>query len=116
MATPWKDAIRKAASQHPRGIAGVAAQIGMPRSALSMLLSDSYPADPAAQLSRVLRWLGQSFVHCPHLAIQIGDGDCRSHRNRPQPSGNAPALRHWVACQDCALGQALAAQAESRAA
>ncbi len=107
----WKAAIRAHVAQDPRGIAGVASRIGIKRSALSMLLSGTYPADPSRQLTRVLLWLGQGSLECPHLAITLAEDECRAYRSRPQPSGDAAKLRHWIACQDCPLGLALLTRA-----
>lgn len=112
----WKDAVQAEVSRDPRGIAGVAKRIGMKRTALSMLLSGTYPGNNTWQLNKVLLWLGQGSLECPHLRKPISEGDCIGFRTRPQPRSDPAGLRHWVDCQDCPLGAALLTRNAAQAA
>lgn len=85
-------------------IAAVAAEIGMPRPSLSMLLSGTYPA----KLDKVTRKYARKVfaryrdqVRCPHLRRGIGAAECRAFAAAPMSTSNPEKLRHWRACNAC---------------
>lgn len=96
----WLEQLRTACDTHERGIAGVAEQLEMSRTALSLVLNDKYPA----KLDKIERKVREYFerFECPHLCEQISMAQCRSFCLRPVPVSSAREARHWRACQSCA--------------
>lgn len=72
-----------------------------------MLLSGTYPAQSldlvarkhGARIVRIYR----NQVLCPHLNHGIGAEECRAFALAPMSISNPEKLRHWRACQGCAL-------------
>jgi hypothetical protein len=88
-------------------IQGAAASVGMSRPAISLALSGRYPSKSTSRLAaRVLAALER--VECPHLARELQPSQCAAFRARPMPRSIPSDLRHWIACQDCPIGQRLA--------
>lgn len=107
----WRARLQEAVAKHPRKITGLAREIGLSRSALSTVLSGKYPAKSlTGPLQKVALWLGGGNVTCPFLKKIITEGSCWRYRTRPQPSGDARELRHYVACEDCPIGDAVVAK------
>lgn len=87
-----------------RSIAAVAADIGMPRPSLSMLISGTYPArldkvstKYAARVVSLFR--GQ--VLCPHLRQGIGAEVCKANAAAPMSMSSPEKLQFWAACRAC---------------
>lgn len=91
--------VRAAMQSNPRrGIAGVAAQLGISRSKLSRYLNEpNYP--PAAVEAAILSRLDRR--DCPHLQTEITPDYCRSKALTPKPFGGRTRQAHWLACQTC---------------
>ncbi len=85
-------------------IAGVAASVGMKRTALSMLLSGKYPAKLdkiSAKFASVVLRRYRDQIHCQHLARGIDADECRAHARAPMSTSNPVKLAQWSACRRC---------------
>lgn len=80
-----------------------AARIGVSRTAVSLALSGKYPAATDRLEAKVMAVLGR--VACPFLETEIESQACRHYRERPVPTSNPLALRHWRVCQQCNVGR-----------
>ena len=102
----WLQILRAEAEKPGATIAGVAASVGMGRTALSMLLSGKYPARldkiSAKYASAVLqRYRDQ--IHCPHQRRGIGADECLANARAPMTTSSPIKLAQWSACRRCPL-------------
>lgn len=96
----WLALLNSAVEADPRGRAGVAERIGFSRSAISQVLSGTYPADPAKVALAVIDHYDRPA--CPLAGgIEIERGDCRRKALRPRPFGGRTLLTQWETCQTC---------------
>jgi len=78
----------------------IADQLGVSRSAISLIVNGKYPANPEHIAMKVLSKFGR--IRCPHLDVEITQEQCRDHHTRSAPTSNPRAMKHWRACQVCA--------------
>ncbi|WP_233193099.1 hypothetical protein [Acidimangrovimonas sediminis] len=102
-APDWVELVREEVAKG-RSIAAVAAEIGMPRPSLSMLLSGTYPA----KLDKVSRKYAARVFSiyraerlCPHIGRGISLATCRENALAPMSTSNPEKLRQWRACRVC---------------
>lgn len=77
-----------------------AERLDVSRTAVSLLVSDKYSADPTRMYQRIIDVLG-SFP-CPHLGADIARAKCRDLHTRQQPPAQRSSdVAHWRACQTC---------------
>ena len=77
----------------------VADEIGLSRTAISLVLNGKYPAKTDKIELKVMTRYAR--VQCPHLAQEITFADCRGYHAREAPTSSPFAMRHWRACQGC---------------
>lgn len=102
----WYALLETAVAHHPRRRTGVADDIGISRSAISMVMSGKYgrsddrpdgcPPDTIARA--VLDHYDRP--DCPLVGRVIDRALCRKTSLRPRPCGGA-ALGRWQVCQSC---------------
>lgn len=80
-------------------ITATATRLGVSRTAVSLVLSDKYPAKTDRMAKRVIEVLGA--VICPALGESITPERCQGYRSMKAPTHNPIAMRHWRACQRC---------------
>lgn len=93
--------------QKGKSVSRIAAETGMARSSVSMLLSGTYPAQSldlvtrkhGAQVVKVYR----DQVLCPHLRRGISAEECQSFASAPLSASNIARMRHSEACRGCPL-------------
>jgi len=102
----WLQILRDEVAKPGATIAGVAASIGMKRTALSMLLSGKYPA----KLDRVSAKFGPVVLDhyrgqllCPHVRHGIGADECRANAAAPMSTSNPVKFAQWSACRRCSF-------------
>ena len=104
MQPDWLSLLRAEVSKPGKSVTSVAAEIGMPRPSLSLLLNGKYPAGidkKAAKFeSKVLHLYTDQLV-CPHLGSAIGRDVCNSFASRPMTTSSPEKLRQFMACRDC---------------
>lgn len=94
----WVEILR--AEVAGRSMGAVAEQIGVSRTAISLVLAGKYPVKTPEAMERRVR---DTFErrHCPFLDQALAGDACRRYRERPMPRSSARDLRHWRACQAC---------------
>jgi hypothetical protein len=97
----WLDLLATAICENPRGIAGVAEQLGVSRTTMSLVVAGKYPAKTDRIAARVLDTYAR--IACPHLGITITQSQCRAFAGRSAPTNSPRDMRHWRACQGCPL-------------
>jgi len=99
---------RHAVRDDRRGIAGVAERAGVKRSALSMVLSGTYPARPGRVAALLLRALDG--WTCPYTSERILPEACAATALAAAPTHRPDRMAHWRACQQCPSRPASIAQ------
>lgn len=79
--------------------AAVATRIGCKRSAVSMVLTGTYPANPDGVLFAALNVLNR--VLCPYLGVEVEHGYCVETNSGPAPTWDPAALSQRRACLTC---------------
>ncbi|AKH37272.1 MULTISPECIES: hypothetical protein [Nitrosomonas] len=79
--------------------AQVAAELGVSRTAISLIVHDKYPADTRHIAAKVIEIYGR--IRCPHLGLEISQAQCREYHSRRPPTSSPRAMKHWRACQNC---------------
>lgn len=77
----------------------VALDLGVSRTAISLIVHDKYPADTKHIAHKVLDIYGR--IRCPHLDRDISQAECREYHNAEPPTSSPRAMKHWRACQSC---------------
>lgn len=95
--TAWLNLLRQEVAAST--IQATATRLGVSRTAVSLVLSDKYPAKTDRIAQRVIDVLGA--VDCPVLGESIPPERCHSYRCMRAPTHNPIAMRHWRACQRC---------------
>lgn len=90
-----EDAIRKST------ITVVAEQLGVSRTAISLVVNNKYPSSTERIAAKVIEVFGK--VDCPYLQTHIRQSECRDYSATAIPTSSPRALRHWRACQKCEL-------------
>ncbi|MCY1290486.1 hypothetical protein D9M69_418620 [compost metagenome] len=94
----WVRLLANAVEQTNRTLAGQ--RIGMSRTAVTLALANRYPSPSTAAVERrVLDALGR--IECVAIGEVVTAEQCQSYRERPAPTHNPHAMRHWRACQHC---------------
>lgn len=109
----WFELLQKAVAEHKRGVAGVAEQIGVSRTSLSLILGGKYPAKTDRIAARVLNTYARTA--CPHLGETLTQAQCRGFAIRSAPTNSPRDMRHWRACQGCPLKPAHPPEGEQHA-
>lgn len=91
--------VRAAAAEHPRGLAGVAAEIGYSRPALSRYMNGDYPRTARIEAAIFERYRG--LRPCPRDGEDIPAALCRKRALAPEPYGGNARHAAWLACQAC---------------
>lgn len=95
----WKSLLARAVEANPRGIAGVADELRVSRTTVSLVLAEKYPAKTDRIQAKVLDTYAR--LACPHLGDTITLSACRGHAMRAAPTNSPREMRHWRACQGC---------------
>ncbi|MCC6195686.1 MAG: LacI family transcriptional regulator [Burkholderiales bacterium] len=77
----------------------VAEELGLSRTAVSLVLGGKYPASTARIATRVLRTYDRHL--CPYLQEEIAGHECRRYAARKFSASAPMQARHWRACQVC---------------
>lgn len=77
----------------------VADQLGVSRTAISLVRHDKYRGDPSAMHDRIIARFGG--WDCLHTGERISPTDCRSICTAEPPVQNPGAMRHYRTCQTC---------------
>lgn len=103
----WLDLLRAEAKS--TSMQQAANRLGISRTAVSLCLSERYPASTERIEAKVWDVLG-SQIECPVLVESISPTACREYRERKAPIHNPMAMQHWRACQHCPNNPSCTAQ------
>lgn len=79
-------------------ITKVAEKLSIPRTTLSLVVNEKYPANPENILRRFDEVMNG--IDCPYLRRPLTRDECNAYSDRSRP--NQPlGLQHWRACQHC---------------
>lgn len=92
----WRTILEQAAAGSSR--AQVARELGVSRTAVSLLLAGKYPGSTDRMAARVMERYGR--VSCPYLEREVTPAECQHHAGE-MPTASPDALRHWRVCQGC---------------
>lgn len=100
----WLDVLRAEAAKPGRTKAAIAAELGVSRTAVSLLCAGKYSArtdkiqakiaGPVMQLYAQLAW-------CPYLRKAISQDECSAFAAAPMSTSDPYKLKHWTACRSC---------------
>ncbi len=101
MVERWFSVLETAVEADPRGMQGVADRLGRGcgRTALSLILSGSYPAQPGKGARRVLEVYDR--YRCPYLGADVQASFCAETASGPVPTWDPAALDLRRCCQTC---------------
>lgn len=89
--------------------------MGVSRTAVSLYLAGRLEAN-GGRLDRFEQKAIERFCDrllCPHLGRDLAKDKCQEFATRTVPQSDPPALRHWAACQRCALNPVNASQEDA---
>lgn len=95
----WFELLVKAAAAHPAGIQGVADDLGVSRTAISLVLGGKYPARTNKIAAKVIDQYARHT--CPHTGVEISHAECRSLSTSAVPTSSPQAMRYWRVCRTC---------------
>lgn len=97
----WFGVFKAAFEADPRGLQGVADRLGRGcgRTALSLILSGAYPAQPGKVSRRVLEVYDA--YRCPYLGADVQASFCAETARGPVPTWDPAALDLRRCCQTC---------------
>ncbi len=93
----WMELLKSAIEKSTMTI--VAEQLGVSRTAISLVVNGKYPSRTDRIEQRVTEVFGR--VDCPYLQTHIRQSECRDYSASSIPTSSPRALRHWRACQGC---------------
>lgn len=99
ISSDWLELLKNAVDEHPRGKAGVADELEVSRTTVSLVLAGTYPAGTDKIAVRVRDRYDR--IACPFLASAITPDACRGYALRQAPTNSPRDMRHWRACQSC---------------
>lgn len=81
-----------------RNITAVATDLGVSRTAVSLVLSGKYPGKTDKMAARIMDVFAR--VSCPYSGALVSPAEC-AQRAGDMPMGSPGALRWWRMCQVC---------------
>lgn len=102
----WMDVLRREASKGNRTKVQIAAELGVSRTAISLLCAGKYSAKTdkvQAKIAHKVMALYGDEVWCPHVRNAIAPGTCEANRTAPMAKSDPTKLKQWLACRSCPL-------------
>lgn len=100
----WLEVLRSQALKPEVTKKGIADQLGISRTAVSLLIDGKYTARTDRVARKIANKVMGLYAHrawCPHIHQSITSAVCAEHHSAPMPMSDPAALRHWVACKNC---------------
>lgn len=92
----WQELLHKAVKA--TNCAEVARELGVSRTAVSLLINGKYAGDTRRMAERILNRFGRTL--CPCTGRRMSVAECRQTA-ATMPTSSPGALRLWRACQQC---------------
>lgn len=102
----WLIVLRDEAAKANRTKQAIADELGISRTAVSLLCADKYTAKMdkvARKIAPLVIQLYANRVWCPHQRASITGSACEDHRTAPMAMSDPTALKQWAACRSCSL-------------
>lgn len=100
----WIDVLRAEAAKPKRTKAEIGRELGISRTAVSLLIDGKYTAKldkVSAKIAPKVMALYSHQVWCPHLRASIAPSVCADHYSAPMTMSNPDKLKQWAACRAC---------------
>ncbi|MET3611770.1 DNA-binding XRE family transcriptional regulator [Rhizobium aquaticum] len=100
----WIDVLRAEAAKDGRSKQAIADELGISRTAVSLLCAGKYTArmdKVSAKIAPKVMALYSQQVWCPHLRAPIGQSVCTEHHSAPMTMSDPDRLKQWAACRGC---------------
>ncbi|MGZ2403335.1 MarR family transcriptional regulator [Rhizobium ruizarguesonis] len=100
----WVDVLRAEAEKPKRSKQAIADELGISRTAVSLLIAGKYTAKMdkvSAKIAPKVMALYSHQVWCPHLRASIGPSVCVGHHSAPMTMSDPDKLKQWAACRAC---------------
>lgn len=101
----WLDVLRREASKPKRTKKAIADELGVSRTAISLLCDGKYSAKTdkvQAKIAHKIMALYGEAVWCAHVRNAIAPGTCEANRTAPMAKSDPTKLKQWLACRSCA--------------
>lgn len=83
-------------------VSALAARLAYSRTAVSLVLSGTYPGGTDKIASRAIAVLELPVeVQCPYLDQALPVADCQVYSSQRAPTHHPTKMAHWRACQQC---------------
>jgi DNA-binding XRE family transcriptional regulator len=100
----WLVALRDEAGKPNRTKQAIADELGISRTAVSLLCAGKYSAGMDKVARKIAPLVMARYVNrvwCPHVRASITGTACEGHRTAPMAMSDPAALRQWAACRAC---------------
>lgn len=100
----WLVALRDEAGKADRTKQAIADELGISRTAVSLLCAGKYTArmdKVARKIAPLVIKLYANRVWCPHQRASITGAACAEHHTAPMAMSDPVALKQWAACRAC---------------
>jgi hypothetical protein len=100
----WMDVLRSEAEKPGRTKADIAKELGVSRTAISLLCAGKYSARTDKVQAKIAGPVMALYAHrvwCPHLRKAISGDDCKAFCAAPMSTSDPGKLKHWAACRNC---------------
>ncbi|WP_234890777.1 helix-turn-helix domain-containing protein [Agrobacterium vitis] len=100
----WMEVLRAEAEKPGRTKAAIAKELGVSRTAISLLCAGKYSARTdkvQAKIAGPVMALYARRVWCPHLRTAITPEACGEFCAVPMSTSDPGKLKHWAACRNC---------------
>ena len=100
----WLEVLRAEASRPRVTKQSIANQLGISRTAVSLLIDGKYTAKTdkvSKKIANKVMALYADKVWCPHLRNELSPKACRHHATAPMSNSDPAKLKHWAACRTC---------------
>ncbi|WP_234894759.1 helix-turn-helix domain-containing protein [Agrobacterium vitis] len=100
----WMDVLRAEAEKPGRTKAAISKELGVSRTAISLLCAGKYSARTDKVQAKIAGQVMALYAHrvwCPHLRKAISADACAEHHAAPMSTNDPGKLKHWAACRNC---------------
>ena len=100
----WLEVLRAEAGKPGRTKAAIAQELGVSRTAVSLLCAGKYSARTDKVQAKIAGPVMQLYAHrvwCPYLRGAISGDECKAFCIAPMSTSDPQKLKHWAACRNC---------------
>lgn len=104
----WVNVLRAEAEKPNRTKKAIADELGVSRTAISLLCTGTYNDKAKSGLNKLQAKIAHKVmalygaqVWCPHQRNAVTPTTCETHRTAPMSTSDPVKLRQWAACRAC---------------